>query len=75
MSDQPDALRLIDTFVSKRDLAWHVSATAELRRLHEENEQLREQLPNAFREGFYRGFQAAFEDAVKEAALRQEDTK
>ena len=44
MSDQPEALRLIDTFVSRRDLAWHCSATAELRRLHEENERLREQL-------------------------------
>lgn len=40
MSDQPEAFRLIDTFVSRRDLAWHVSASAELRRLHEENEKL-----------------------------------
>jgi hypothetical protein len=42
MSGQPEASRLIDTFVSKRDLAWHGRATAELRRLHEENERLRE---------------------------------
>ena len=39
MDEKPEALRLADVPICERSITWQSQATAELRRLHEENQE------------------------------------